>query len=166
MGELVFTASHQATLIRYLTEAISLYSLKILILDEFKFCQGRVYHEQQLFVEDVKAHKKVPYVWHMCWTDTRDQKVPCIYTAVLYTYLYKSVYSYTYTCACHIQVGYYRNLGLWFLPEPVEAASQVCLSGPRMVNFVTTAAKRPARPGADALGEYCCRAGKYYKDNS
>ena len=108
MGELVFTASHQATLIRYLTEAISLYSLKILILDEFKFCQGRVYHEQQPFVEDVKAHKKVPYVWHMCWTDTRDQKVPCIYT-LLYsklTYIYISVYSYSYTCSCASYVGW------------------------------------------------------------
>jgi hypothetical protein len=75
VGEISYTSSHQATLIRHLTESIALINLKILVLPDDQFPSGRMYHEQKEFVLDVKEHRKTPYVWHMCWTDNRDQKV-------------------------------------------------------------------------------------------
>lgn len=75
VGEISYTASHQATLIRHLTESIALVDLKIKVLPDDLFPSGRMFHEQKGFVEDVKKHAKLPYVWHMCWTDNRDQKV-------------------------------------------------------------------------------------------
>lgn len=75
VGEIDFTASHQATLIRHLTEIQGAFGLQILVLDDREFPSGRMYHEQQRYVEDVKNHKVVPFVWHMCWTANRGQKV-------------------------------------------------------------------------------------------
>ena len=74
--------------IRYLTESISLTDLRIKILDETDFPSGRMYHEHPVFVNNTKNHKQFPYVWHMCWTDNRGQKV-----------------------------DHYTSLGLWFLPR-------------------------------------------------
>eukprot|EP01035_Chromulina_nebulosa_P017974 gene17974-23606_t len=36
---------------------------------------GQMYHHQQEYVNQVKKHEIIPYVWHMCWTDNREQKV-------------------------------------------------------------------------------------------
>ena len=76
VGEIEYTASHQATLIRRITEAQGAFGLQILILDDRQFPSGRMYHEQHKYVQDVKDHVVVPYVWHMCWTANRSQKVP------------------------------------------------------------------------------------------
>lgn len=75
VGEISYTASHQATLIRHLTESIALVNLQIKVLPDTLFPSGRMYHEQKEFVQDVVEHRKTPYVWHMCWTDHKGQKV-------------------------------------------------------------------------------------------
>lgn len=75
VGEIDYTASHQATLIRYLTETQAAFGLQVLVLDDNLFPSGRMYHEHPEFVEAVKGYSKHPYVWHMCWTANRDQKV-------------------------------------------------------------------------------------------
>lgn len=87
-GEILFTASHQATLIHYLTEAHYLFGLRIKILEDTLFPQGRMYHENKKFTERVRNHKEFPFVWHMCWTATREQKT-----------------------------DYLVKLGFWFLPK-------------------------------------------------
>ena len=75
VGEIDYTASHQATLIRHLTETQAAFGLQILVLDDNLFPSGRMYHEHPEFVHKVVQHKSHPYVWHMCWTANRDQKV-------------------------------------------------------------------------------------------
>jgi hypothetical protein len=87
-GEILFTASHQATLIHYLTESHFLFGLRIKILEDTLFPQGRMYHEHKKFTERVRNHKEFPFVWHMCWTATREQKT-----------------------------DYLDKLGFWFLPN-------------------------------------------------
>lgn len=74
-GEIDYTCSHQATFIRHLAETHYLFALKILILDDHEFPSGQMYHHQKEYVEQVKKHEVVPYVWHMCWTDNREQKI-------------------------------------------------------------------------------------------
>jgi hypothetical protein len=48
-----------------------------------------MYHHQLGFVQLVKNYEKKPFVWHMCWTATREQKVE-----------------------------HFKDLGLWYLPDP------------------------------------------------
>jgi hypothetical protein len=103
VGEIDFTASHQATLIRHMTELQGAFGLQILVLNDREFPSGRMYHEQQRYVNDVKKHRVTPYVWHMCWTANRDQKVV-----------------------------YYKDLGLWFLPV-TDYGSHMCESAPSLL---------------------------------
>ena len=84
LGEISYTASHQATLIRHLTETHYAYYLQILILDDNDFPSGQMYHHQPEYVDRVKRFIKIPYVWHMCWTANRQQKVTL--TCVIYIY--------------------------------------------------------------------------------
>lgn len=89
VGEISYTASHQATFIRHLTEAHYAFYLQILVLDDNLFPSGQMYHHQNKYVAMVKNYEKLPYVWHMCWTATRAQKVE-----------------------------HFKDLGLWYLPDP------------------------------------------------
>ena len=72
-----------------MTEAHYAFGLQILILDDNLFPSGQMYHHQPNFVSMVKNYEKKPYVWHMCWTATREQKVE-----------------------------HFKDLGLWYLPDP------------------------------------------------
>jgi len=72
-----------------MTEAHYAFGLQILILDDNLFPSGQMYHHQPNFVTMVKNYEKKPYVWHMCWTATREQKVE-----------------------------HFKDLGLWYLPDP------------------------------------------------
>jgi len=65
VGEISYTASHQATFIRHLTESHYAFGLQILILDDNLFPSGQMYHHQPAFVGLVKNYEKKPYVWHM-----------------------------------------------------------------------------------------------------
>ena len=107
-GEIDYTASHQATFIRHLVETHYLYNLPILILDDRDFPSGQMYHHQKEYVNEVKLHSKIPYVWHMCWTDNREQKV-----------------------------SYFKDIGMWFL-QTADYHEGLCENGPKLLEWTTT----------------------------
>lgn len=88
MIEIAVTHSHQATLTRHITEAHHLQGLQIVILEQEDFPSGMIYHHNKRFIKAMKAHEKVPYVFHMCWTTSRTEKVE-----------------------------YFKDVGMWLLPE-------------------------------------------------
>lgn len=85
---LSYSHSHQQVLTRYLSEALQLFGLDILVLDSELFPSGQAYHENKKLVNKVIAKTYRPYVFHMCWTDNRVNKVV-----------------------------YFKDVGLWFLPD-------------------------------------------------
>jgi hypothetical protein len=73
--EISMTHSHQATLTRHITEAHHLMDLQVEVLDQRDFPSGMVYHHDKPFIADIKAHRYTPRVFHMCWTQSREEKV-------------------------------------------------------------------------------------------
>jgi hypothetical protein len=88
VGEIAQTHSHQSTLIHYLSEATHLMGLKVHVLDDEEFPSGQAYHENKPFIKKMMAHEVRPYVFHMCWTDNRANKVV-----------------------------YFKEVNLWYLPD-------------------------------------------------
>ena len=104
-GEIDYTASHQATFIRHLVESHYLTGLPIKILDDRDYPSGQMYHHQKKYLASVKAHEVIPFVWHMCWTDNREQKV-----------------------------SYFKDIGMWFLKD-TSYSNGMCESGPKMLSW-------------------------------
>ena len=75
VSEIATTHSHQATLIRHLVESHDIVGLQIRMVDQKLFPSGFMYHHQKKYITDLKNYEVHPYVFHMCWTDNRDQKV-------------------------------------------------------------------------------------------
>lgn len=90
-AELFSTHSHQATLTRYITETHHLFNLKVKVLDQKQFPSGIMYHHDKQYLKDVLSFKELPFVWHMCWTSSRNDKVK-----------------------------YFKELGMWFINESKE----------------------------------------------
>lgn len=49
--------------------------LQVRMADMRMFPSGYMYHHDKKYIEDIKSYNIYPYVFHMCWTDNRDQKV-------------------------------------------------------------------------------------------
>eukprot|EP01041_Mallomonas_annulata_P006168 gene6168-12500_t len=88
VSEIGFTHSHQATFNRHLTETQGLLDLKIHVLDSVDFPSGIMFHHNKSFMALLDKHQVQPYVFHMCWTDSRAQKVT-----------------------------YFKQIGMWFIPD-------------------------------------------------
>lgn len=82
------TKSHQAPLNRYLQEAQALFNLQIKVLDNVMFPSGIMFHHNKTFMHLLSQQKVYPYVFHMCWTESRDDKVK-----------------------------YFKQIDMWFLPD-------------------------------------------------
>jgi hypothetical protein len=67
--------SHQAVLTKHLLEAIYLVDLRIKVLDKELFPSGKVYHDDKPYIKSMLRHKVTPYVFHMCWTTNKNEKV-------------------------------------------------------------------------------------------
>jgi len=87
-SEIGYTHSHQSVLIRHIAESHHLYGLKVFVLDQELFPSGQAYHEKKPYIKKIQEHKFMPYVFHMCWTDNRVNKLI-----------------------------YFKDVGLWYLPE-------------------------------------------------
>lgn len=74
-SELAKTHSHQSTLTRYLTEVQHQCNLHVQILDQHDFPSGDQYHNDKKFLSAIKAGEKHPYVFHMSFTTSREDKV-------------------------------------------------------------------------------------------
>ena len=75
IGEITYTHSHQTTLTRYVAETMYLLGLKVRILEQKMFPSGKMYHRNKIYIANIKSHDIIPYVFHMCWTANRHQKV-------------------------------------------------------------------------------------------
>jgi hypothetical protein len=93
--EIGLTHSHQSVLIRHIAESHHLFGLKVYVLDQQLFPSGQAYHENKPLVRKIQAKKYRPYVFHMCWTDNRENKVV-----------------------------YFKDVGLWYLTEADATCSQ------------------------------------------
>lgn len=74
-GEIGQTHSHQSVLIKHIAESHHLAHLAINVLDQTTFPSGQAYHENKPLLKKIVARKFRPYVFHMCWTDNRENKV-------------------------------------------------------------------------------------------
>lgn len=74
-SEIGQTHSHQSVLIRHIAESHHLFGLKIFVLDNTLFPSGQAYHENKKLIKRIQEKTFQPYVFHMCWTDNRENKV-------------------------------------------------------------------------------------------
>jgi hypothetical protein len=87
-SDIGFSHSHQSVLIRHLSEAHHLFALSIEVLDMSLFPSGQTYHENKKLVNKIIKRSFRPFVFHMCWTDNRVNKVV-----------------------------FFKEIGLWYVPE-------------------------------------------------
>jgi hypothetical protein len=74
-SEIASTHSHQTTMIRYISEVHDLYGLDIVMVEQELFPSGYMYHHKKKYIKDMIEYSIVPYVFHMCWTSSREDKV-------------------------------------------------------------------------------------------
>jgi len=97
VSEISTTHSHQATLIRHIVESHEIVGLEIKMVDQRLFPSGYMYHHEKKYIASLKEYGVFPYVFHMCWTDNRDQKVlafVCV-SCLLFPLLYAACTVYT-----------------------------------------------------------------------
>lgn len=138
--------SHQSALIHHMIEAHSLFGIGVRILDEELFPSGIMFHHSKKYIADLKAHVKIPYVFHMCWTENRKQKV----------FFWPLVYQINDT-AYETQVQFFKELGLWFLPVDDTKGERICGSPDEMTKYISAA------EGSTNLLDKCCVTGNYWQ---
>jgi len=116
-SEIGQTHSHQSVLIRHIAEAHHLFGLRVYVLDQKLFPSGQTYHERKKEVKKIQEKKFRPYVFHMCWTSNRVDKVI-----------------------------YFKDMKLWFLPGKGRArATDTCNEGRLMLQYALTSGRGPAK---------------------
>lgn len=109
-SEIQRTHSHQQVLIRHISEAHHLYGLSVYLLDMDQFPSGQRYHENKPYIRRIQAREFRPYVFHMCWTENRVDKVI-----------------------------YFKDVGLWYLPDTDSGSiGQTCNIGSKMLEYATS----------------------------
>eukprot|EP01036_Dinobryon_divergens_P022081 gene22081-30316_t len=109
-SEIQRTHSHQQVLIRHISEAHHLYGLSVYLLDMDQFPSGQRYHENKPFIRRIQAREFRPYVFHMCWTENRVDKVI-----------------------------YFKDVGLWYLPDADSRPNgPTCNVGSNMLSYATS----------------------------
>jgi hypothetical protein len=87
--------SHQQVLIRHIAESHHLFGLQVFVLNRELFPSGQTYHENKKLVKKIQEKTYRPYVFHMCWTDNRENKIV-----------------------------YFKDVGLWYLPDKDPVCSK------------------------------------------
>ena len=106
--EIGLTHSHQSVLIRHIAETQHLFGLRVYVLDQQLFASGQAYHENKPLVRRIQSREYRPYVFHMCWTDNRENKVV-----------------------------YFKDVGLWYLPDDSDAEKgKTCTNAPSMLKYI------------------------------
>jgi hypothetical protein len=75
LTEISRTHSHQSTLTNVLLEASELTPLRWHILDQFVYASGYLFHHNIEYIDKMRRYEVLPKVFHMCWTESRKQKV-------------------------------------------------------------------------------------------
>lgn len=132
--EIARTHSHQSTLTKVLLEASELAPLTWTILDQEAFPSGYLFHHNTEYIEAMKAYEKSPAVFHMCWTESRVQKV-----------------------------DYLKQMGLWMLPDEDAVCVQPEEMLRRGQEEWQRRRRAPRGGGESVLQQQCCRPGAYYE---
>lgn len=134
-SEIGQTHSHQSVLIRHIAEAHHLAGLKVWVLDTALFPSGQTYHEKKQQVKRIQERAFRPYVFHMCWTSNRVDKVV-----------------------------YFKEMGLWYLPPAVAGAGRgssgnkdTCNKGKDMLEYALSYGK-----GSAGIRDKCCLRANYW----
>jgi hypothetical protein len=51
------------------------------------FPNGKLYHHNKTYINELKNHERIPYVFHMCWTANSVEKVSIYSCLLLFIYL-------------------------------------------------------------------------------
>jgi hypothetical protein len=73
--QLVATGSHQNIFTMMLMENLDLVGSHRKLLDMTEFPSGAKYHHDKKFMADLLDGKRHPYMFHMCWTSNKKQKL-------------------------------------------------------------------------------------------
>lgn len=150
ISQIATSHSHQSVLTRAVHEAIDLFGLRFAVLDLTLFPSGFHYHHEKKYMASLRAFETRPNVFHMCWTESRKQKVE-----------------------------YLTGLGMWFLPTENTTAALLAAdatlnpNGPFTYNKCGTVEglKTSLENGDRDVIEHCCIRGDYWtqreaKENS
>jgi hypothetical protein len=77
VAEIAMTHSHQSVLTKYTHEALDFVGLTFTTLENEVYPTGYLYHHDKHYLAEMLAFspKVRPAVFHMCWTESRIQKV-------------------------------------------------------------------------------------------
>lgn len=128
-SEIGQTHSHQSVLIRHIAESHHLFGLKVYVLDTKLFPSGQTYHENKNQVKKIIARTFRPFVFHMCWTSNRVDKVV-----------------------------YFKEMGLWYLPNAVDHGKDVCNNGKDMLQYALSY----GHTSSASIRDKCCLRANYW----
>ena len=175
--EIAVTHSHQATLTRHITEAHHLMGLQVAVLAQEDFPSGIVFHHNKQYIAQMKAYKVTPAVFHMCWTTSRTEKVSFSYPVVAFLYTNCHCFLSGSMHSVHIQVTYFKEIGMWYLPDTnttgstASSNSLTCEAAPAMQEWLAAHPTDPATDttsaahltGPNSLLQHCCQVGGYWE---
>jgi hypothetical protein len=125
--------SHQSVLTRYVTEGLDLYGLRFTVLDMKRFPSGYHYHHEINYMATVRNFTALPNVFHMCWTESRKQKVQFL-----------------------------QELGMWFLPEDNTTVHYQQCSTVNGLKATALSLPKVKDPKDNPVLESCCERGHYW----
>ena len=126
----------------------------------------------------MKAYKVTPAVFHMCWTTSRTEKVSLLRSIVAFFYINCHSYLTDLTRSVHKQVTYFKDIGMWYLPDSnttdstASSNSLTCEAAPAMQEWLAAHPVDPATDstsaahltGPNSLLQHCCQIGGYWEN--
>ncbi len=68
-------ASHQTIVVQALQEHITRNAMQIRVLPNVDFAGGQIFHHRKDVMKQISARTYLPYTFHMCWTQTKADKL-------------------------------------------------------------------------------------------
>lgn len=141
ISQIATSHSHQSVLTRAVHESIDLFGLRVAVLDLKLFPSGFHYHHEKKYMASLRAFETKPNVFHMCWTESRTQKVE-----------------------------YLIGLGMWFLPTENSTKALMASTGSTNLKGDFTyqkcgtvqALKASLEDGETELLSRCCLRSDYW----
>lgn len=75
IAEIAETHSHQSTLTKYFSEVIDFTDIHFYLLENKDYPSGYQFHHEKDYIQQLLDFKVLPKVFHMCWTESRNDKV-------------------------------------------------------------------------------------------
>ena len=134
-SEIGYSHSHQAVLIRHIAETVHLIGLQIVVLNNDEFPSGQAYHERKNFIKKIQNKEVMPYVFHMCWTDNRENKIV-----------------------------YFKDVGLWYLPDgKKECTDGKAMLKYEVKERRKIGKALPEKGDSSVVRDHCCMRKAYFK---